>query len=126
MTEPPVVTLAAVVLDTPEPRALANFYCRLLGWKIDTDEEGWVTVRGPDGATGLSFQREPAYQPPTWPSDREHQQMMLHLDFRVPDLAAADAHAVAVGARPADWQPQPDVRVYLDPAGHPFCFFTAE
>jgi hypothetical protein len=49
---------------------------------------------------------------------------MLHLDFKVADLKRAHAHALAVGARPADWQPQEDVRVYTDPAGHPFCFFT--
>lgn len=33
------------------------------------------------------------------------------------------AHAQACGASLAAYQPQPDVRVYLDPAGHPFCLF---
>jgi hypothetical protein len=33
----------------------------------------------------------------------------------------AGGHAVAAGAVLADYQPQDDVRVYLDPAGHPFC-----
>ncbi|TQS47122.1 hypothetical protein FL583_00960 [Cryptosporangium phraense] len=27
------------------------------------------------------------------------------------------------GVGPAEWQPQEDVRVYLDPAGHPFCLW---
>ena len=49
--------------------------------------------------------------------------MQLHLDIRVDDLAAATEHALATGARLADFQPQDDVRVLLDPAGHPFCFF---
>jgi hypothetical protein len=49
---------------------------------------------------------------------------MLHLDVHVDDLEAAGAHAVRVGAVLADFQPQEDVRVYLDPAGHPFCLFV--
>ena len=49
--------------------------------------------------------------------------MMLHLDLEVPDLPAAVAGAVRAGAREADFQPQEDVRVMLDPAGHPFCLY---
>jgi hypothetical protein len=33
------------------------------------------------------------------------------------------AHAVAQGATLAGFQPQEDVRVFLDPAGHPFCLY---
>jgi len=77
-----------------------------------------------EGGTPLSFQGEPLYRPPTWPSDADQQQMMVHLDFRVDDLAAAQTEAVAAGATLADFQPQDDVRVFLDPAGHPFCFFV--
>ena len=46
---------------------------------------------------------------------------MMHLDIEVTDLDAAAADAVALGARVADFQPQDNVRVLLDPAGHPFC-----
>jgi hypothetical protein len=46
---------------------------------------------------------------------------MMHLDIEVGDLEAAVADAVALGARVADFQPQDNVRVLLDPAGHPFC-----
>ncbi len=46
---------------------------------------------------------------------------MLHLDIQVDDLEAAGAHAVEASAVLAGYQPQDDVRVYLDPAGHPFC-----
>ena len=123
-TVPVRVSLAGVVLDSPEPRKLADFYRRLLGWTIGSEEDTWVTLHGPDGGTHLSFQLEPTYRPPTWPSERTHQQMMLHLDFQVGDLDAAHAHALAVGATPTPWQPQVSVRVYTDPDGHPFCFFT--
>jgi hypothetical protein len=46
---------------------------------------------------------------------------MMHLDIEVEDLEVAVADAVALGARVADFQPQDNVRVLLDPAGHPFC-----
>jgi hypothetical protein len=50
--------------------------------------------------------------------------MSLHLDIEVDDLEQAVAHAVAVGAEQAEYQPQQNVRVMLDPAGHPFCLYN--
>jgi predicted enzyme related to lactoylglutathione lyase len=117
------MSLTGVVLDSPDARALAEFYRQLLGWPTGTDEPDWVTLHAPDGGAGLSFQTETAYHRPTWPAGQGDQQMMVHLDIEVDDLDAAGAHAVSVGAVLADFQPQPDVRVYLDPAGHPFCLF---
>lgn len=126
MVRTPQMTLSGVVLDAPDPRALANFYSRLLGWAVDQDEPDWATLRPPDGGTGLSFQREAAYVRPMWPAAPGDQQMMAHLDIEVDDLDAAGAHAEAVGAVLAEYQPQDDVRVYLDPAGHPFCLFVTD
>ena len=118
--------LSGVVLDSTDARALADFYHRLLGWPIRTDEPGWVTLRPPNGGPGLSFASEPLYRQPVWPSTTTHQQMMVHLDIEVDDLTAAGAHAVAQGATLAGFQPQEHVRVYLDPAGHPFCLWVAD
>jgi len=47
-------------------------------------------------------------------------QMMMHLEIRVDDLESAVAHATACGAALATFQPQDNVRVCVDPAGHPF------
>jgi catechol 2,3-dioxygenase-like lactoylglutathione lyase family enzyme len=120
----PRLTLSGIVLDTPDPRALAAFYQRLLGWTIGTDDPDWVTLRSPDGGPGLSFQVEAAYRRPVWPAGPGDQQMSVHLDIGVDDLEAACAHAVEAGAVPAAFQPQDDVRVHLDPDGHPFCLFA--
>ena len=49
--------------------------------------------------------------------------MQLHLDLQVTDLEGAAQDAVALGATMAEFQPQEDVRVLLDPAGHPFCLY---
>ena len=124
MTQQPSFQLTATVLDAPDPRALAEFYGQLLGWPIGADEPDWVTLRPPAGGAGLSFQREPVYARPTWPASPGNQQMQLHLDIEVDDLEAAGARAVAAGAVLAEFQPQEDVRVYLDPVGHPFCLWV--
>jgi catechol 2,3-dioxygenase-like lactoylglutathione lyase family enzyme len=121
----PKLSLTATVLDAPDPRALAEFYGRLLGWPIGNDEPDWVTLRPPGGGAGLSFQTERIFARPTWPAKPGDQQMMMHLDIEVDDLEAAGAEAVAAGAVLADFQPQEDVRVYLDPVGHPFCLWVS-
>lgn len=121
--DPPRLRLVTVVLDCPDANALADFYSRLLGWEVTFREPDWALIRSPDGGTGLSFQSEPWYQPPAWPEEDGRPTKMLHLDFQVDHLEQAVAHAVAAGARLAAFQPQDEVRVLFDPAGHPFCLF---
>lgn len=116
-------SLSATVLEARDANQLADFYHRLLGWPVIAEEDGWVMIRPPGGGSGLSFSSDPLYREPVWPATTDHNQMQLHLDIRVDDLAKGVEHALAAGARLADFQPQDDVRVLLDPAGHPFCFF---
>jgi catechol 2,3-dioxygenase-like lactoylglutathione lyase family enzyme len=116
-----------VVIDAADARALADFYVRLLGWRVDKDEDGaFVTVAPPSGVAYLAVQRSPEYVAPVWPPVDGRQQMMMHLDVEVADLDAAVADASGMGARLADVQPQDDVRVMLDPAGHPFCLYVSQ
>ena len=119
----PSLRLATICIDCPDADEMAEFYGRLLGLEVALREPGWVLMRDPAGGTGLSFQAEAWYRPPTWPEQPDAQDKMLHLDIQVDDLDAGVAHALAAGARLAEHQPQPDVRVLLDPAGHPFCLF---
>jgi catechol 2,3-dioxygenase-like lactoylglutathione lyase family enzyme len=122
MTQPKM-RVSATVLGAPDPQALGAFYARLLGWTLVENEPEWVMVQPPSGGTGLSFQHESGYVPPVWPTSPGEQQMMLHLDIAVDDLNEAVSWAVEAGATLAEYQPQDDVRVMLDPAGHPFCLF---
>jgi catechol 2,3-dioxygenase-like lactoylglutathione lyase family enzyme len=115
--------MTAAVLGTPDPRALADFYHKLLDWPAGANEPDWATLRPAGGGAGLSFQAEPEHVPPAWPAGPGDQQMQVHLDIEVDDLDAAGAYVVSCGAVLADFQPQEDVRVYLDPAGHPFCLW---
>ena len=115
-------TLAATVLQSPEPLVLARFYGALTGWTVYEDDPTWARIRPEDGA-GLSVQFEPEWVPPTWPGTKDAPGMQLHLDFQVEDLPAAVERAETLGATQAEYQPQDDVRVMLDPDGHPFCLF---
>ncbi|WP_344386595.1 VOC family protein [Streptomyces vastus] len=118
--------VSTVVLDAHDAHQLADFYVRLLGYEVRADEPHWVLVGPTDGdGVSLAFETEPEYVPPVWPTRRPgDQQMMLHLDIEVDDLERETARAVAAGATLADYQPQDDVRVLLDPSGHPFCLWT--
>jgi catechol 2,3-dioxygenase-like lactoylglutathione lyase family enzyme len=116
-----------VVLDAPDASELAHFYQRLLGWTLFKDTPGWATLApSADHGYNLAFQQEPNYVRPVWPSEPGRPLMMLHLDLEVDDLEEAVAYAVGVGAEVAAFQPQEDVRVLLDPAGHPFCLYVDE
>ncbi len=121
----PRLALSGVVLGSPDPRALASFYERLLGLTRREDGDDWVVTTGAAPGPTLSFQREEHHVPAVWPSGPGDQQMQVHLDVAVDDLDEAGAHASACGATLADYQPQDDVRVWLDPAGHPFCLFVS-
>jgi catechol 2,3-dioxygenase-like lactoylglutathione lyase family enzyme len=113
-----------VVLDAPDVAVLTRFYSELRGWPVLKQDADGAALDLGEGVAYLAVQRNPDYEPPVWPAPPGSQQMMLHLDFEVTDLDAAVAHAVSLGAELPDHQPQEDVRVLLDPAGHPFCLYT--
>jgi predicted enzyme related to lactoylglutathione lyase len=112
-----------VVLEAPDGVALARFYSSLFGWPIARQDPDGAAVAVPGTSSYLAFQSAPDYVRPVWPASEGRQQMMMHIDVAVDDLAAAVADAVGLGATLAGFQPQEDVRVLLDPAGHPFCLY---
>ena len=73
--------LSTTVLEARDANALADFYRRLLGWRVLGEEPGWVLLRPPAGGTGIAFSSDPLYEPPVWPATTDHQQMMEHLDI---------------------------------------------
>ena len=119
------IRLSTITLGASDPVSLARFYARLLGWTLGpTDDPTWVGVRNPDGGVGIACQLEKNHVRPTWPGAPGDQQMQVHLEVQVDDLQAGLQHARQCGARMARYQPQANVRVCLDPAGHPFCLWV--
>lgn len=117
----PRIRATSMTIGAPDPRALAAFYARLLDVEVSAEEPDWAQVRTEH--LTLNFELERHWRAPVWPAREGEQLATVHLDLWVDDLDAALAWAVECGARPADEQPQADVRVVIDPAGHPFCLF---
>jgi catechol 2,3-dioxygenase-like lactoylglutathione lyase family enzyme len=104
-----------VVIDAPEPEALAEFYAALFSMPVTYRSPDFVVVAQNGTSSGYAFQRAPDYVPPRWPDPAGSQQM--HIDVMVEDEDEAGAAVVALGARLLDAAGH----VYADPAGHPFC-----
>jgi len=132
--------LFQVVFDTTDARGLAEFYRQLLGWHYqkgdepppagqpDPHAEDWLVLRDPAGSSRIGFQPVAALPEATWPEGPIPQQ--LHLDLMVGSKELLEDHhrrALSLGARVlqdrSDDSQEP-LRVYADPAGHPFCLFT--
>ena len=107
-----------VVLDCPDPEAMATFYAALLDWKVEQSDDGRWSIRAEYGDS-LGFQKVVGFTPPRWPGQDVPQQM--HLDVVVDDLDVAEAAVLDLGATKHEHQPGTTFRVFLDPAGHPFC-----
>jgi len=104
-----------VIIDCPDPEALAEFYSELLGLPVTYRSDDFAVIARDDTSSGFGFQRVPDHRAPRWP-DPEHPQQ-LHLDVMVDDVDAAEPRVLALGAlRLAGGD-----HVYADPAGHPFC-----
>lgn len=132
-------TIRQTVLDALDARALAEFYRQLLGMRYRPDSEpppdgqpdpagqDWLVLRSPDDAVTLAFQQVSELAEVTWPEGPQPQQM--HLDLTVTTAGNLDAQhqrALALGARllqDRSTDPDEPLRVYADPAGHPFCIF---
>ncbi len=117
----PLARMRSVVLDCPDPRALAEFYSDVLGGQVTSVDDDWVVLTV-DGLR-LAFQLVEDFTSPTWPNGERPQQ--FHLDVTIDDIDEAEPAVLAIGARKHEVQPGEadgdSFRVYLDPVGHPFC-----
>lgn len=132
--------LQQTVLDCMNVRELAEFYRKFLGYRYrpgdeppagdepDVTGQNWVVLQDGDGTPRLAFQRVDVLPEVTWPEGPHPQ--MLHLDLRVPTSDALDLQhrrALELGARllqDRSDDPEEQLRVYADPAGHPFCLYV--
>ena len=113
-----IARFPVVVLDCRDPKTLAEFYGALLDWQVGEGDDGGWWIRAEYG-DALGFQRVDDFTPPQWPGQDVPQQM--HVDVTVDDLDVAEAAVLALVATKHEHQPGTTFRVFLDPAGHPFC-----
>lgn len=117
--------LVGIVIDCPDPRALATFYEAVLGAERVEDSADWVTLAVDGGNPTFSLQRTDRFRAPDWTSGEPPQQ--LHLDILVENLDDAEGQVLALGGTLLDGSDKPiGFRVYADPVGHPFCLVTPE
>ena len=109
---PAVVEIAALAVDCAEPAALAGWWSRLLGGRVEVDDDGDATLRTP-GGLAIDFLHVP---------EAKTAKNRLPLDHRTTDGPEPPAGGDALGATRADdvydggrWQ------VLRDPEGNEFC-----
>ena len=110
-----------IIIDCPNPSALAAFYQELLGMQRVQDDKDWVVIGDAADRPGIAFQRAPDFRPPRWPDPDQPQQM--HIDVRVEDLDQAEQKVLALGAPPATRRRRTVPR-HADLADHPFCLVS--
>ena len=135
MTDHP--RLLHTVIDTTDPRGLAEFYRQLLGLRYRPGDEpptdapdaaDWLVLVDEGGGRVLAFQEVDRLERTTWPS--HDVPMQLHLDFTVPGVAELERHrarAEELGAKVLFDRTEDDdepLYVLADPSGHPFCLFV--
>lgn len=121
-----MLQLLGLVIDCPDPMALAAFYAELTGRDLMEGSSG-NSAGIAFGEVGLTFQRVQDYRPPRWPDDEHPKQ--FHLDFEVNLVEPEHHRVVALGATLQSDLIGPDGygwQVYTDPVGHPFCLCRHE
>ncbi|MFC9675925.1 MULTISPECIES: VOC family protein [unclassified Streptomyces] len=114
-----------LAIDCADPRALARFWCSVLGYEVQDEEDGLVTIGSPAAPVGkdrpgpvppaLTFARVPEGKTvknrlhiDVNPTDREQ-------DEEVRRLLGLGARHVDVGQGDVSWVP------LTDPEGNEFC-----
>ena len=123
---------AYTALDCDNPVELAHFYSKITGHVVQPFDDGetaetceWLELWDENQRTKMAFQKIDNYQKPTWPTGGLPQQ--AHIDFHAKDLDIAEKQLLEIGAVKAEFQPKPHrFRIYLDPAGHPFCIVQSD
>ena len=114
--------LSTVVIDCHDPRTLADFWARVLGWKVlDVDDDGSVEIGDGEG-NGPRLLFEPVPEPKTIKN-------RIHLDINpvgadqteeLDRLLDLGAQRVDIGQGEQTWV------VLADPEGNEFCLLRTQ
>jgi glyoxalase superfamily protein len=118
-----------IVLDSPDPWALARFWVELLGGTPVEWYPGWITLEPPPNGQRLSFQGVSG-QATAGRHDGTTESAGVHFDILVSSLDTAHGRVIAAGGAFVSEHVSPrrgpdgemiSWRVYRDPEGHLFC-----
>jgi catechol 2,3-dioxygenase-like lactoylglutathione lyase family enzyme len=117
--------LTELAMDCADPEALARFWCAVLGYELQEEGDGTVTI-GPAGASEESDRPGPVPPTLTFAKVPEGKTVKnrLHLDVSPADREQGEevSRLLALGARRADVGQGDDSWVVLaDPEGNEFC-----
>lgn len=104
-----------VVIDVNYLEDMTAFWQAITGYDVDAKDEGSVRLVDPSGAgPALLLQRVP---------ELRTTKNRLHVDLAAPDLEAAAAEGLGLGARRLRTFTEPDDAwiVLVDPEGNEFC-----
>jgi hypothetical protein len=112
--------IAAVAIDAVQPRLVADFWCRVLGWQVVQEHDGGLTIAESQGS---------------WPTidvfavpERKTVKNRLHLDLRAAGTSTAEEleRLLALGARRVAVGQGGEVSwvVLADPEGNEFCLLA--
>ena len=114
MSNAPIATLGATVIDVNNMETEKNFWQAVLGVEPASEPEGFVFFKAQEGRSALTLQLVP---------ESKSIKNRVHIDLEVPDLDEGIEKLEALGAaviqeRPKDgWQ----WVVMTDPEGNEFC-----
>ena len=121
------LSLQCITIDALNPRALADFWAQVLGWRVGVDVndiEVWIERELGDpkntGFPDILFLKN---------SDAKKSKNRLHLDLRPDDQTAEVARLEKLGATKIDIgqsaEPTCTWVVMADPEGNEFCVLSA-
>lgn len=112
--------LAAIALDSVDPRPVADFWCAVLGWEVVDEDETGISIAAAAGSwPTIDVLRVP---------EAKTVKNRLHLDLRADGASTAEelARLEVLGARRVDVGQGEDVTwvVLADPEGNELCLLS--
>ncbi len=112
--------IAVISIDAAQPRLVADFWCRVLGWQVVEEDASIISIAPQDGS---------------WPTidvvavpEKKTVKNRLHFDVRADGTATADEleRLLSLGARRTDVGQGADATwvVLCDPEGNEFCLLS--
>ena len=112
-----IARFPSTVLDCADPGTLATFYGAMLDWKVEVSAD-WAEVRADYGQC-ICFQQVEGYTPPGGRPRRRPSRCTS--TWWSTTSTPRRRRSLELGATKPEHQPGTSFRVFLDPAGHPFC-----